>query len=578
MLDYYGLMPQPKRLHLIPLLAALWGVCAPQAWSQGGAPVNSELSSALFYEILVGELSAQNDDAGAAYALLLDAAQKANSPELFERSIDIALRARAGDSALLAAQAWATAFPASKDANRYLLQILVGLNKLSETVEPIRRLIAPLPPQERITAIGLMPRYFARAADKRLAASVVEQSLVGELTSPITGPAAWATVGTLRLMASDTSGALDAAQKGNALGPKATEPVLLALALMGPGAAGAEGVVTRYLELDGAAADVRMGYVRRLIDAQRYLEASAQTQRLTTSEPGYAEAWLVRGSLEFQDKKLDEANNSLRRYLQLGTAAGQDRGLVQAHFLLSQIAESKGDLDGALQLLAPVTSPQDVVRVQTRRATLLAKQGKLTEARALIRGLPESQPEDVRTKINAEVQILREAKQYQASYDVLQSALKDYPQDADLTYELAMAAEKVGRLDEMEKLLRSVIAAKPDYHHAYNALGYSLADRKLRLDEARQLVKKALEFAPDDPFIVDSLGWVEFRSGNADEARRLLQTAFQNRPDAEIAAHLGEVLWSLRQTAQAKDVWSQGMRLNPNNETLLETIQRLSKP
>jgi tetratricopeptide (TPR) repeat protein len=347
---------------------------------------------------------------------------------------------------------------------------------------------------------------------------------------------------------------------------------------MGPGAAGAEGVVTRYLESDGAAADVRMGYLRRLIDAQRYAEANTQTQRLTTSAPEYAEAWLVRGSLEFQDKKLDEANNSLRRYLQLGTAAGQDRGLVQAYFLLSQIAESKGDLDGAQQLLAPVTSPQDLVRVQTRRASLLAKQGKLTEARALIRGLPESQPEDVRTKINAEVQILREAKQYQASYDVLQSALKEYPQDADLTYELAMAAEKVGRLDEMEKLLRSVIAAKPDYHHAYNALGYSLADRKLRLDEARQLVKKALEFAPDDPFIVDSLGWVEFRSGNADEARRLLQTAFQNRPDAEIAAHLGEVLWSLQQTAQAKDIWSQGLRLNPNNETLLETIQRLSKP
>ena len=145
-------------------------------------------------------------------------------------------------------------------------------------------------------------------------------------------------------------------------------------------------------------------------------------------------------------------------------------------------------------------------------------------------------------KISAEVQILRDNKQYQAAYDVLVQALADNPKDLDFLYDQAMMAEKLGRLDEMERLLRQAIAVKPDYHHAYNALGYSLADRNVRLPEARRLILKALEFAPNDPFISDSLAWVEFRSGNHAKALSILQKAYKDKPDAEIAAHLGEVL------------------------------------
>jgi Flp pilus assembly protein TadD len=133
----------------------------------------------------------------------------------------------------------------------------------------------------------------------------------------------------------------------------------------------------------------------------------------------------------------------------------------------------------------------------------------------------------------------------------------------------------VGKTDEMEALLRKIMAAKPDYHHAYNALGYSLADRNMRLPEARQLITKALVLAPNDPFIMDSLAWVEFRAGNSVEALRLLSAAFKARPDAEIAAHLGEVLWSTGQRDQASAIWKEGVTLNPGNETLLETMRRL---
>ncbi len=584
-------MKRSNRVKLLTFLntwhaALLMGLLAGApvaAHAQDVEPESSALNSALFYEILVGEMSAQSGDASSAYALLLDGARKANSPQLFERAVEIALGARAGDSALQAAQAWSKAFPDSRAANRYLLQILVGLNKLADTVEPIKREIAAIKPEDRAAAIGVIPRYFARAGDKKLAAMVVEQALGTELANPQTGPSAWSTVGTMRLMAGNPAGALEAAQKGAALDRKATEPIQLAMALIGPQLPDAEAMVTQYFKTNSNP-DLQMSYVRRLLDAGRNLEVTQQIQLLTTQTPDFPDAWLVRGSLEAQNKQLDAAKASINHFIdllksrpKLAESAGRERGLVQAYFLLAQIAEAGNNLPQAQAYLDAIDSPQDYAGVQTRKASLLAKQGKLDDAIAMIRAIPENQPEDARTKLNAEVQLLREHKHYEDAYKVLAEAARDNADDNDLTYDLAMAAEKIGKYDEMEKLLRQVIAANPDYHNAYNALGYSLADRNVRLPEARALISKALEFAPDDPYIVDSMAWVEYRSGNMKEALRLLQSAFKAKPDPEIAAHLGEVLWFLDQQAQAKLVWKQGSDLEPDNETLKETVRRLNK-
>ena len=174
--------------------------------------------------------------------------------------------------------------------------------------------------------------------------------------------------------------------------------------------------------------------------------------------------------------------------------------------------------------------------------------------------------------------MLRDAKQYQAAYDLLATASTQNPKDGDLVYEQAMLADKMGRTADMERLLRSLIASHPDYHHAYNALGYSLADRGVQLPEARALIQKALESAPNDPFINDSLAWVEFRMGNLPEAVRILETAYKARPDAEIAAHLGEVLWSSGQKDRAIAIWKEGLQRSADNETLLETLKRLKVP
>jgi len=144
-----------------------------------------------------------------------------------------------------------------------------------------------------------------------------------------------------------------------------------------------------------------------------------------------------------------------------------------------------------------------------------------------------------------------------------------------MLYDQAMMADKLKLFDDMERLLRQIMKIKPDFHHAYNALGYALAERNTRLDEARELVEKALEFAPGDPYITDSLGWVEFRAGNKSAAEKILQTAYKAKADAEIAAHLGEVLWSQGKREQAMKVWREGLLLNPDNDTLQETLKRL---
>ncbi len=557
---------------------------AVHAQQPGPVPTNPPASSALdgelFYQLLVGEFSTQRGEAGVGYSLILDAARKTNDARLYQRAIDISLQARAGDSALQAARAWKQAQPNSRDANRYVLQILIGLNRLNETVEPLKREIALAEAKERALTIVTLPRYFSRSSDKKLATEMLEQALADHLGSNSTGPAAWSAVGRMRLESGDSAGALEAARRGQALDARAEGPALLALALMSPQQPGAEAIVRKYLE-GRPLVEVRLAYARALLDAQRYAEAGSQVQIVTSEKPDYAEAWLIRGTLELQDNRLDPAERSLNQFLELmqtrrGNGVDEPgRALAQAYLSLAQIAEQRKDYKQAEAWLARISSPEDLVRSQSRRAGILARQGKIDEARELIRNLPERSPADARVKLSSEVQLLRDNKLYAQAYELLAEATQRDPKDYDLVYDQATLAEKLGRPEEMERLLRRIIAEKPQYHHAYNALGYSFADRSVRLGEARQLILKALEFAPDDPFISDSLGWVEFREGNKAEALRVLQKAYRARPDAEIAAHLGEVLWSMGQREQALSVWREGLQLNAENETLVETLKRL---
>lgn len=573
--------PAPSRPAVRPRPAATKAAAEP-------APLQSALTADLFYEILMGEMTARSGDPGSGYALVLDAARRLRDGKLFQRAVEIALQSRSGDAALAAARAWQETLPNSRDARRIELQILIALNRISETVEPLRAEVAATSQIERPLLMAVIARNYSRASDKKLAASVVEQALVDELKSPTTGGLAWATVGRLRLNAGDASGALEAARKGQEIDPASDAPAVLALEMIDPGQPLAEPIVTRFLNNNPKASpDLRVAYARVLVENRRYSDASAQLQALTTSRPELAEPWLLLGSLQMQARQDAAAEASIKRFIELSgnpkggsskdadDVADRKRGVSQAYFALSQLAERRKDYAAAERWLSRVDGADELVAAQTRRASLLARQGKLPQAREVIRSLPERTADDKKQKFLAEVQLLRDAKQYQAAYDMLAQASAASPDDGDLVYDQAMVAEKLNRLDDMERLLRRLIELKPENQNAYNALGYSLADRKIRLEEARTLIQKAVQLAPEDPFIADSLGWVEFRLGNTAEAIRILEAAYKTRPDPEIGAHFGEVLWTSGQKDRAVTIWKEALLSDAENETLQETLKRL---
>ena len=547
-------------------------------------PTVSELDAELFYRLLVGEITARDGDAGAGFALMLDSARKTNDAQLYQRAVEIALQSRSGDAALQAALAWKQAQPNAQDANRYVLQILIALNRIQDTLEPLKNGIELTSVADRSRAISAIPRAYSRVSDKKLASSVIESALSSYVINPATAAAAWTTVGRMRLAAGDAPGALEAVQKGQGADIKAEGPALVALELLDSKLPAAEVVVKKYLSGNPTPIpEIRMGYARGLLDAQRYGEAGTQLQTVIKDKPDYAPAWLVLGSLQLQDNQLALAQSSLERYAALSLAANlqseedePNQGLAQAYLSLAQIAEKRKDFAGAEAWINKIENSSDMMQAQTRRASILASRGQLAEGRQLIRSLPERNPGDGRLKVLAEIGLLRDLKQYQLAYDLLEQTSAASPQDSDLMYDQAMMAEKLNQLPEMERLLRRVIAIKPDAYNAYNALGYSFADRNVRLPEAKALIQKALEFVPNDPFIRDSLAWAEFRMGNNIEAVKIFADAFKMKPDAEIAAHYGEVLWTMGQRDKALGVWREGQLLNPENETLVETLKRLN--
>ena len=574
--------------------AAAAGAKAPA--SSGEPVLNSDLDAQLFYQLLIGEIELRDGEAGAAYQVVLDAARRTRDEQLFRRATDIALQGRAGDQALAAVMAWRTAVPSSAEAHRYLIQMLVALNRPAEAIEPLRALIQLTPAEDRPALIQSLPGFFGRVPDHVQAAGWVEQALQGYLDAPATRAAARVALARTWLSVPDAPKALALLQRAQADDPTSEAPALLASAMLSTSPE-AEAIVTSHLQAKPDSHGVRLAYVRTLTTSQRYGDAVAQLETLTRRAPELAPPWLTLGALHLELRHPAEASTVLQTYLKRldaapvttvqtvdadddedsapSTANNSEQGRTQAWLLLAQAAEQQGDFKGAEAWLAKVDNPQRALEVQSRRASLLARQGKVKEARELIRRAPEKTPADARGKLLAEAQVLRDVKLWADANAVLAQANQQFPSDVDLLYEQSMVAEKLNRMDEMERLLRKVIELKPDHQHAYNALGYSLAERNQRLPEAKALIQKALDLSPGEPFITDSLGWVEYRLGNANEALRLLRGAYQSRPDPEIAAHLGEVLWTSGQHDEARRVWRDARSRDGANDVLRETLARL---
>jgi tetratricopeptide (TPR) repeat protein len=588
-------------------LGAALALPAQAQQAQGAAtapsPTVSAMDGQLFLQLLIAELELRRGEAGIAYQLILDAARRSRDETLFRRSVEIALHGRAGEQALIAARAWREAAPLSAEAARHEIRLLLALNRIGEVAAPLRTLLDQSAPAERAGLIAALPQLFQRSPEPRAVATAIESLLQPYLAAPATATAVRLALARLWRAAGDAPRALALLHDAAAADPTSPAPPLLAVEMIAD-TAGAEDLVRAALRAPQADVALRLGYARALAAAQRYSEAIEQLQRATAAQPAATAAWLMLGALRVELRDSGAAEQALLRYVELTLAAGPaaaqgpatdaddagadqaagaqpddtaaaDDRLTQAWLLLARAAEQRGDLQAAEAWLERIEQPERLLAAQARRATLLARRGQVEQARALVRAVPARSEREERARVFAESQVLREVRLWGEAYALLDAAGTRFPDDVDLLYERAMMAERLSRLADMERLLRRVIELEPRHYHAHNALGYVLADRNLRLPEARALILRALELAPGDPFITDSLGWVEFRLGNLPEALRLLRQAHAARPDPEIAAHLGEVLWVKGEREEALRVWRDAQRRDADNEVLRETLVRL---
>lgn len=564
---------------------ALAVAAAALAWSGQGAVAQSVTtgktasSAEIMYLVLVGEMQVAAQEAGVGYSLLLEAARKSADPDVYRRAVNVALESRSGDAAKEAARAWANAHPTSADPYRVLLQVMLASNEVAQSAAPLGKLLTVVPDGERNALIDAVGQTYARVKDKATGRQVAAAALQPWTQRPDTAASAWAAQGMLALGLGLKEPALALLREAVTSPAGNGAPVLLAIELLKGNVTEANLLLTTYLaNTPKVPPSVRMAYVRYLLDNNRTTDAQQQLEATVAQEPEAAEPWLLLGALNVQRNRLDAAEEQLERFLALSENMDPERtrrGNTQAYLSLSQIAQQRQQFDVAAKWLDRIEPAEEELPIQVRRAALLAQQGKLDEARTLIQQIPAQQTTEVRAKLLAEVQLLKDAQRLVEAFAVMGKAATLFPEDEELAYEHAMLADKMGRPDEMERLLRALMAQKPDYHHAYNALGYALADRNTRLDEAKALIVKALEMAPGDPFITDSLGWLEFRLGNLPRAAQLLRQAFEKRPDIEIAVHLGEVLWAMGDSDAAKAMFQQARGMQADNSVLLETLKRL---
>lgn len=572
---------RPKGWHgaVLAVTAAALTWCGQGAMAQSTAPGKAASAAETMYLVLVGEMQVAAQEPGIGYSLLLEAARKSADPDVYRRAVNVALESRSGDAAKEAARAWANALPTSADPYRVLLQLMLARNEVAQSAAPLEKLLTVVPDAERNALIDVVGQTYARTKDKTAARQVAVAALQPWTQRPDTAASAWAAQGVLALGLGLKESALTLLREAITSPAGTGAPGLLAVELMNAKVPEAETMLGTFLaNPTPVQLPVRMAYVRYLLDNNRSADAQQQLESTAAQDPAAAEPWLLLGALNAQKGLLKTAEEQLKRFLALSARMEPERaqrGNTQAYLSLAQIAEARQQFAVAGQWLDRIEPADDALRIQVRRAALMAKQGKVGEARTLIQQIPAQQPGDARAKLLAEVQLLKDAQQLADAYAVMQTAATLFPDDEELAYEHAMLADKLGHPGEMERILRALMAQKPDYHHAHNALGYALADRNTRLDEAKALILKALEMAPGDPFITDSLGWVEYRLGNLPVAAQLLRQAFEKRADIEIAVHLGEVLWAMGDREAAKAVFQQARGMQPDNPALMETLKRL---
>ncbi|RZJ07818.1 MAG: tetratricopeptide repeat protein, partial [Rubrivivax sp.] len=400
-----------------------------QAHAQEGPitpPTSSAMDAPLFYQLLIGELELNNGQAGVAFQVLLDAARRTGDEELFKRVVNIAVQARAGDQALMAARAWADTAPKSVEAVQTIVQLLAVLNKPAEVPQPLKTLLTLSPEPVRPGLIASLPRLFQRAPDPKAVLTALAPVLQAQ-TGPLR-PAALYAEARLALNAGENARALDLTRQLHEAAPEGDDAMQLAVDLM-PTEPKAEALVAERLKARPDQHALRQAYARTLVKMQRPAEAAREFRMLTEATPDNAAAWLALGAIELELKHYPASETALRESLKRLDipAAGTDaeikaraEGRQSVWLMLSQLAEQRGDLKAAEAALQKLEG--NGLDVKFRRASLLARQGKLPEARKLLQPALNAGDADTRAALLSEAQLMREQRDYAASLAVLKTA------------------------------------------------------------------------------------------------------------------------------------------------------------
>lgn len=523
------------------------------------------------YHILAGEMAATRQQPGVAAAEFIEALKAVEDVELAERATALAVVARDEKLAISAAKRWLELAPNSAEPREVLVSLSLQSGDLSGTLEHIRELI-------RGNAGGVADGFrhvtqlmLPISKDRADGALSIAGQLVSEWPNEAAAHHAYAALA----LAFDQLGlAENAARKAHELDPKDRDHDLLLI-----------GIWTQQGRIDEAsthvdkllkglkstdAAEVRARYARLLLENGRRDAARAQFDKVLKLDTRSSEAQYALAVMAYTDSDYDAAEKYLKPLLENGKRKSE------AALLLGRIAEAQSRFPQALDYYSKVREGSPALDAAVRSAAVFARMGDLNSARRLLQNLRDRFPQLAPRFYAAEGEILLNADNHDGALKLYEEALGDNANDGDLLYGRSLAYERLGKIELAEKDLRTSIQNDPEDARALNALGYMLVVHTQRYDEAEGLIKRALALEPDDAAIIDSLGWLQFKQGRNEEALILLQKAYAQYPDPEVAAHLGEVLWTLDDREQALSIWQRALEQNPGHAALVETMKRLA--
>lgn len=559
------------------LLASVLSACAvtsapPTPVAQAPAPAPEAaypklaLSNDILFGVLASEIAAQRGAAAASAPTVLALAQRTRDPRLARRAAEFALTANRLDEAIRALKLWQELEPASDNAQYQLIAALLRAGRLSEATPGVQAQLAARP-HEAAQVFMHLANLLSRQQDKAGAYAMMKT-----LLAPFPSVAE----GHFALMVAAQEAGDDAMAQAElatlaTLAPAWDYPVgwqVERLRQASPEAA--LSLLERELaRRPQAGLELRLGYPRLLVMVKRYDAARDAFVQLRNKYPNQPEVAYAIGVLSYELKDYEEAERSLRDALAQGY---REPDFVR--FTLGQMAEERKLPQEAVNWYEAITSGPQLPQAQSRLAVLEAEDGKLDAALARLERLADMQNTPRPARVLAQVQLARNAEQPDRALAILSAALAKDGNVAEWRYERALLLDDRERVAEAERDLRAYLKLKPKSAQGLNALGYILANRTSRIREARELVSRALKLDPDNPMILDSMGWVEYRSGKLEAALRYLQRAHHLMPDPEIAAHLGEVLWKMGREAEARELWARSLEANPDSDIIRRTQQR----